>query len=65
MPEPKTADTERMEAVTSAAIMPCVGGLIFYVGQSRTEDRPGFENQNAGAIVLEEDSGVADRKHTP
>ena len=61
MPEPKTADTERMGAVTSSAVMPCVGGLIFYVGQNRIEDRPDFENQNAGAIVVE-DARVADRK---
>ena len=63
MPEPKTADMERMDAVTSAAIMPCVGGLIFYVGQNRTEDRPDFENQNAGAMVVE-DARAADRKRT-
>jgi len=62
MPEPKTADTERMDAVTSAAVMPCVGGLIFYVGQNRTEDRPDFENQNASAVKMVGDARGADRK---
>jgi hypothetical protein len=65
MTEPKAADTERMDALTSAAVMPCVGGFIFYVGQNRTEIRPDFENQNAGAMAVEEDAGVADRKRTP
>jgi len=53
---------DRMEAVTAAAVMPCVGGFIFYVGQSRIEDRPDFENQNNNAMVMVADAGGADRK---
>jgi hypothetical protein len=62
MPEPKSADTDRMDAVTATAVMPCVGGFIFYVGQSRIEDRPDFENQNASARVKAGDIRGADRK---
>jgi len=60
MPEPKGADTDRMETVTAAAVMPCVGGFIFYVGQSRIEDRPDLENRNASAMMG--DARGADRK---
>ena len=60
MPELKPTDTEKMNAVTSAAVMPCVGGFIFYVGQSRTEDRPDFEN--AGAMEMVGEARGADRK---
>lgn len=59
MPEAKSADTDRMDAVTATAVMPCVGGFIFYVGQSRIEDRPDFENQNVSTVVIAKD---ADRK---
>ena len=64
MPEPKGADMERMDAVSSAAVMPCVGGFIFYVGQSHIEDRPDFENQNASARAMVGDATGANRKRT-
>jgi hypothetical protein len=62
MPESKSADADRTSAVTATAVMPCVGGFIFYVGQSRIEDRPDFENQDTSVMVMVGDARRADRK---
>jgi len=37
MPEPKGADTDRMETVTAAAVMPCVGGFIFMLAKAASK----------------------------
>ena len=62
MPEPKGAGTNRTDGVTATAV-PCVGGFIFYVGQSRSEDRADFEN-HIGATVKVEDATGPERKRT-
>lgn len=62
MPEPKDADTNRRDAVAATAVMPCVGGFIFYVGQSRAEDRPDFGNRNANSVAMAADATDADNE---
>jgi len=61
MSESKSGDLNRMDAITSTAVMPCVGGFIFYIGQNRGEDRLAVENQNASAIVMVRDARDLDR----
>jgi hypothetical protein len=59
MPEPKSASNDTMTSASVAAVMPCVGGLIFLLGQNGTEARVGHEAQSSIEAGWTEDATSA------
>jgi hypothetical protein len=51
MSEAQNTDTDTNSAASVAAVMPCVGGLIFWVAQNSIEAHAGIERQHESEIL--------------
>jgi hypothetical protein len=61
MSEAQTTDTK--SAASVVAVMPCVGGLIFWVAQNSVEARAEIERQRESEIVRKGDATGAAREY--
>jgi hypothetical protein len=63
MPESKNTNTDTMNTASVAAVMPCVGGLIFWVAQNSIEASAEIERQHKSEIVTKGDATGAAQEY--
>jgi hypothetical protein len=63
MPESKNINADTMNTASVAAVMPCVGGLIFWVAQNSIEARADIERQHKSEIVTKGNAAGAAQEY--
>jgi hypothetical protein len=62
MPESKSTNTDPIKSASVAAVMPCVGGFIYWVAQSGIDARAEYERQYNSEIPAKKDTTGAARE---